>query len=160
MRGLGWIAVLFGLAACSRPAPDTRGTDEHTIREMEAAWSKAAEAKDLEKFLAFYAEDAVYLPPNQPALNGWNNIGGSLLTVFKDPAFWLTFQTRHLEAARSGDVAFTYGVYSMTFTGAKGERVSDTGKYMTIWKKQFDGRWKAAFVMYNSDLTAPRPAGK
>ena len=160
MRPLAWVALLAGLTACSRPAPDTRGADEHLIREMEAAWSKAAEAKDLEKFLAFYTEDAVYLPPHQPALNGWNNIGGSLLTTFKDPAFWLTFQTRHLEAARSGDVAFTYGIYSMTFTGAKGKHLSDTGKYMTIWKKQFDGRWKAAFVMYNSDLTAPRLAGK
>ena len=158
MRRLG-LAALVWLAACGpRPAPDTRGADERIIREFELAWSKATETRDLEKVLDFFAEDAVLLAPNRPPLNGWKEIGGALLPVFKDPNFWLTFQIRRVEAAHSGDLAYTYGVYSMTFSGPKGQRLSDTGKYMTTWKKQTDGRWKAAFNMYSSDLTTPRPA--
>jgi ketosteroid isomerase-like protein len=155
---LAAVAAVLSLTACgSREAPDTRGADEKTIRGRETAWSKAAETKDLENYLAFYAEEAVSLPPGRPALSGWNEIGGAVLPLFKDPAFWLTFQTRRVEAARSGDLAFTSGVYAMTWTGDNKRPVSETGKYVRIWKKQFDGSWKVTLDIYNSDLLAPRP---
>jgi ketosteroid isomerase-like protein len=37
-----------------------------------------------------------------------------------------------------------------------GTPVTERGKYVAIWKKQPDGRWKAAVDTFNSDLPASR----
>src|SRR5215470_11293779 len=37
---------------------------EQKLRDLDAQWSKAAAAKDLEQTVAYYSEDAIVLPPN------------------------------------------------------------------------------------------------
>jgi hypothetical protein len=44
-----------------------RAADEAAIRAASAAWSQAATAKDLEKAVSFYADDALILPDKAPA---------------------------------------------------------------------------------------------
>ncbi len=54
-------------AACQTQAPpDTRTADESALRDLDAQWSKAAAAKDAEKTVSYYAENAVLMPPNAP----------------------------------------------------------------------------------------------
>lgn len=38
---------------------------EQTLRDLNAQWSKAAGAKDLDKTVSFYSDDAIVFPPNQ-----------------------------------------------------------------------------------------------
>lgn len=47
---------------------------EKAVRDADAEWSKVAAAKDLDKTGAFYADDAVILPPNQPAVTNKDGI--------------------------------------------------------------------------------------
>ncbi|HTT65113.1 MAG TPA: hypothetical protein VMG35_24850 [Bryobacteraceae bacterium] len=43
-----------------------------------------------------------------------------------------------------GDMAYTQGAYTMTMTDpASKKTVNDKGGYVTIYKKQADGSWKA-----------------
>src|SRR5882724_5513695 len=47
--------------------PDNAGTmrpAERILRDLDAQWSKAAAAKDLEQTVGFYSDDAIVLPPN------------------------------------------------------------------------------------------------
>src|SRR5262249_14520331 len=37
---------------------------ERILRNLDAQWSKAAAARDLERTVAYYSEDAIVLPPN------------------------------------------------------------------------------------------------
>jgi ketosteroid isomerase-like protein len=41
-----------------------------------------------------------------------------------------------------GDLAVETGAYEMTLVPKKGPEVTDTGKYLTVWRKQPDGSWK------------------
>ena len=59
-----------------------------------------------------------------------------------------------VEAASSGDLGYLYGTYDMSFDGPKGQRISDRGKILEIWKKQPDGSWKCIVDTWNSDLPA------
>jgi ketosteroid isomerase-like protein len=44
----------------------------------------------------------------------------------------------------------------MTMSGPKGTKpITDKGKYLTVFKKQADGSWKAVADMINSDTPAP-----
>src|SRR5262245_47575236 len=65
------VLALF-ITSCSQPqpAPDTRVADETALRSAEAAWSKAAGAKDLNATVAFYADDGPLLAPNAPIASG------------------------------------------------------------------------------------------
>ena len=50
------------------------GADEKAVRDTDEQWSKVAAAKDLDKTVSFYAEDAIVLPPNQAAVTAKDGI--------------------------------------------------------------------------------------
>ncbi len=63
----GCTALLsFALACQTQAPPDTRAADESALRELDAQWSKAAGAKDVDKSVSYYAADAIVLPANAP----------------------------------------------------------------------------------------------
>lgn len=64
----------------------------------------------------------------------------------------LPWQAAKVEVSRSGDLGYTIGTYEGTWTPPKGEAVKDRGKYLEVWKKQADGKWKCVADMYSSDL--------
>ncbi len=145
-------------AACAPPEPaDTRAQDGAAIRALETAWSSALQAKDVDKFVAYYAPDAVALPPNEPIATTPADIRKGISGLMALPGLSMTFHPTSVGVAKSGDVAYTYGVYDMSVTGPDGKPVTDKGKYVTVYKKQADGSWKAAVDTFNSDLP-PAPA--
>jgi len=156
--------VIIGLAlACqqqppSPSPPDTRAADERAVRDADAAWSKAAAAKDVEAYVGFFAEDALVLPPNAPMQTGQESIRKALSEEMARPGFALSWQASKAEASRSGDMAYTVGTCQFTVNDPKGKPVTDRGKYVTVWKKQLDGKWKVAVDIYNSDPPAPEAA--
>ncbi len=44
--------------------------------------------------------------------------------------------------ARSGDLAYETGTYTMTLSDAKTKPSTDQGHYVVVWQKQADGTWK------------------
>jgi len=61
--------------------------------------------------------------------------------------------------AKAGDVAYSYGTYASSATGPDGKPMQDKGKYVTVYRKQADGSWKAVVDTFNSDLPmTPPPA--
>jgi ketosteroid isomerase-like protein len=81
-----------------------------------------------------------------------------------DPAFSLQFQAMHVEVAKSGDLAYTHGAYTMVMTDPASKKVvNDRGSYVTVYKKQADGGWKAiqdAAISEGTPTPVPAPAGK
>ncbi len=152
------LAFMWGCAP--QAAPDTREADERAIREIEVAWSKAAAAKDVEHFMSVYADDASVFEPGSPTATGKDAIRKGLDAMFAAPGMSLSFQTARVAVSRSGDLAYTYGTYAMTMKDAKGKPVNDKGKYVTVYGKQPDGKWKAVADIFNSDLPAPAPPKK
>jgi uncharacterized protein (TIGR02246 family) len=149
---------LFALTiACTNTAvPDTREADIKAVKDAEAAWVKDVATKDVDKFASYYSDDASVLMPNAPIINGKDNIKAALKPMLADPNFALTFQSTRAEASKGGDLVYTVGTYSMTMSAPKVKKpITDKGKYLTVFKKQADGSWKAVADMINSDMPAP-----
>jgi len=147
---IGLVAIT---SACTSTAPDTRDADVKAVKGVEAAWVKDIATKDVDKFANYYADDASLLIPNVPIINGRDNIKVALNAVLSDPHFALTFQSTRAWASKGGDFVYTVGTYSMTTSAPKDKTaVTDKGKYLTVFKKQADGSWKAVADMMNSDL--------
>ena len=153
-----FVAILA--AGCSqqqKPAADTRAADEAAIRTADSTWSSATEAKQVDQHMSYYADDAAVLGPNAPMASGKPAIQKMITDMFAMPGFGLKWQATKVEAAGSGDIAYTMGTYDFSMNGPKGAPMADHGKYLTIWKKQSDGTWKVAVDTYNSDMPASRP---
>ena len=149
--------LLFALTtACTQaPPPDTHDADLLALKDTEAAWSKVMAAKDFEKSMSYYADDASLLISNAPAINGKDAIRAGFKPMFDDPNFALNFQGSRSEIAKSGDLGYTQGTYTLTLTDPKTKKpFTDKGKYLTTYKKQADGSWKVEADIFNSDLPA------
>ncbi len=60
-------------------------------------------------------------------------------------------------AAASGELAYTVGDYTLTLPGSEGaEPTVERGRYVTVWSRGEDGRWRAAF---DGSLAASRSEG-
>jgi uncharacterized protein (TIGR02246 family) len=151
------VAGLFGLtAACTTAAaPDTRQADIQAVKDVEVAWAKDSALKDPAKFASYYSDDAVGLFPGSPMVTGKDKIKAALTGMMADPNFSLSFQATQADASKGGDLVYTVGTYTMTMSDPKDKKpLTDKGKYMTVYKKQADGTWKAVADMNNSDLPA------
>jgi uncharacterized protein (TIGR02246 family) len=155
----GWLLFAGFLAACSTtpaPAPvaDTRDADLAAIKAVEVAWNKDSASKDADKWASYFTDDGSGLYPGAGILNGRAAIKAYMAPVLADPNFALTFQSTRMEAAKGGDMVYSQGTYSMTVTNQKTKKpVTETGKYLTIYRKQADGSWKAVADTFNSDST-------
>ena len=138
------------------PAAGTKGTDEQAVRDADAQWSKAAAAKDLDKTVSFYADDAMVLPPNDTAKTSkdairalWKDLIGSVTSV--------SWTATRVEMAKSGEMACLTGTYELTMN----DGTKDHGKYCEVWEKK-GGTWRCGTDIWNSDLpaTAAAPAEK
>jgi uncharacterized protein (TIGR02246 family) len=150
---LAVVGLLLALAACK--APDTTEADKKAVRDMEAAWQKAATAKDADAYVAYYADDAQVLMPNAPMFTGKAAIKETLKPMMADPNFALAQTPLRLEV--SGNLAYTQGSYKMTFSDIRGNKFEDEGKYLTVYRKLADGTWKAVEDTMMSDLPLPPP---
>lgn len=147
------------LCGCAAPAPpDTRAADEAAIRKLDADWVKAAQTKQVDAWVAFYGENTVVLPPNEKVATTKDAIRKSVGDLLGLPGLAITWQPTKVEVARSGDLAWLYGAYEVSWTEA-GKRTTDVGKNVEVWKKQPDGNWKCVLDTWNSDLPVP-PAAK
>jgi uncharacterized protein (TIGR02246 family) len=146
------------LGACSEtpaPAPDTSAADQKAIKDGEVAWASDWAAKDVDKIVSHYADDADVLPPGAPIMKGKDAIRTGLGAMLADKSLSLTFTTASAQVSKSGDLGYTEGTYAMTLTNPKTKKVvTEKGKYVTVYKKQADGTWKAIEDINNADAPA------
>ena len=134
--------------------PDTRAADETAIRKSVEEWSAAAKAKDAEKFASFYASDATLMFAGAPDVHTSASIRETIVAMMKDPAFALSFAADKVVVARSGDLAYETGTYTLTTTGPNKKPATENGHYVVVWRKQADAAWKVAIDAPISDPPA------
>jgi uncharacterized protein (TIGR02246 family) len=148
-------AMALTMTACN-DTPDTHDADVKAIQANESQWNQDFASKDPVKITAHYADDAVLIVPGTPAISGHDAILNSLKQMTSDPAMTLKFQATKVDVAKSGDLAYTEGTYNLTVTDPQTKQViNDHGSYVTTYRKQADGTWKAVADIASSDVPPP-----
>jgi ketosteroid isomerase-like protein len=148
------VFIFLLLFSCTALAADTTAI-EQALRDLDAQWSAAAGAKNLEKTVSFYSADAIVMPPNAPAATSSEAIRKGWQDLLASPGLVISWKTTKVEVAKSGDLACLSGTYELTMNDASGKPINDHGKYVEVWEKQSDGKWKCGTDIWNSDLSAP-----
>src|SRR5205085_5424103 len=118
------------------------------------AFGSAMSGNDMATVMTYYADDAVLLPPNAPAVHGKPAIEKFWSGMLATAKFGLTLTPDNILS--SGDLATEVGHYNLTITPpGGGASMQDKGKYSVTWRRQSDGKWRIAVDMFSSD-NAPR----
>src|ERR1700684_1662878 len=140
------VAVLVSIPALAK---DT-SSNENAIRALDAAWSQAAGAKDLDKTVSFYADDASLLPANAPIATGKDAIHAAWSQFMALPGYSLSFTPSKIVVAKSGDMVYEIGTFQSTLNDAQGKPAASVGKYVVNWQKR-GGQWKVVADIFNDD---------
>ena len=150
--GLASLLLFLGCNSTVQPPASTQAADEAAVRQTDENWSKAAQSKKVDDWVAFYSDDAVLLPPNDKKASGKEDVRKGIGELLMLPSLALSWKPAKVEVARSGDLAYTQGSYQLSYTDPHGKPMTDQGKTLEIWKKQADGNWKCVADMWSSDL--------
>ncbi len=126
-------------------------SDEATIREAFDRIIEIMEAGDVEAVAEIWADDAVILPPGQPAKVGKETIANWYRDVLGSQ--FIEYEGHSVEdVVVTGDVAFSRAeVRGRVVSKCCGEPREFNNKAIHIWIRQADGSWLVARAMYNAN---------
>lgn len=152
--------TLAALSACNQAAPPAPpkadpAAVEKEIKAQAEAWNGFTATQNDSAIGELYAEDAVLMPPNQP-----RQVGRAAIRQFW-AGLWVIkptvhFTTDKVVSSEAGDVAVEEGTFTLSYAGADGKPIDDTGKYIVIWRKTDKG-WKVVRDIFNTDLPPAAP---
>jgi uncharacterized protein (TIGR02246 family) len=145
-------ALSCAVLAC-QPAPaKLSDADIAAIRASADSFAANALARRDSANAALFAPNGVFMPPNQPAVEG----RAAIQAWFGAFPAMSEFTLQLVEIDGRGDVAYVRGTYALTIAAAgRTPAMSDHGKYLEIRRRQADGRWLTALDMFNSDVPLP-----
>ena len=159
---LGAAALVVSVSACQKyeskaggneaaaPAANA-GAITDAIKADEKKWNEDFKAKSLDGLLSHYAPDATAVFPGSASVTG-DALRKAYEDALKDPGFDVSFSSEKVDV--SGDLAYARGHFTEKYTDPNTKAVaSNSGSYITVYKKQADGSWKVA-----EDFTAVEPA--
>lgn len=156
---IGAAAVALTLGGCNKTGAagaSDAATVQSAIKADEKKWNEQFKSKDMEGLLSHYADDAYFIAPGVKAANGAMAIRKAYADGLADKNFNISFASDKIDVAASGDMAYARGHFSEKYTDPKtGSATSVGGSYLTVYKKQQDGSWKAV-----EDLAAAEPGSE
>ena len=154
-------ALAMALGGCDKAAGG-KGADADSVKKAiqadEAKWNEQFKSKDTEGLVGHYADDAFFAAPGVAGTSGSTNIRQVYATASTDPAFEIHFKSDKIDVSKSGDMAYARGKFDEQYTDPKtGKVMSDSGSYITVYKRQDDGSWKAVEDFASADPGTTKP---
>ncbi len=139
-------AILFFLVVIYTTSCETKIKSklelEAEIYKAEDDFKNLSQTKGIaEAFYTFADENAVIKRENDTLIRGKE----SIKQYYSDPKFqkaFVTWKPDFVDVSKDGEMAYTYGKFTWTFTDSLGNKNNFKGLFHTVWKKQKDGSWK------------------
>jgi ketosteroid isomerase-like protein len=142
------VSVLILFSACSQQEKMDQ-LKEELLKTDKAFSSRSKEVGNHKAFLEYAAPEAVLLMQNHIPIIGKREIR-EYFDSQSDTVYTLTWKPSYARIAESGDLGYTYGIYTMKTK----EKPYDTyrGTYVSIWEKNKKGKWRFVLDSGNSGL--------
>ena len=125
--------------------------EKEKIKQTDIEFSLVSKEKGMkEAFLSFIDENGALLRPYMMPVTGYDNVRKFLEEGNTD--FTLTWEPLFADVGTSLDLGYTYGIYELTYKDEAGAMQTRKGTYVSIWKKQSDGKLKFVLDTGNPGL--------
>ncbi len=152
MKTLKLTALVLFLLLFTTTAWADQEADIKAVRKVLEDYSEFNLAGDAESWAALHAPDVVKLRQGKPPLTSWDELyEGKLKTVAARKVVSYDLEIKEIEII--GNRAYTWGVYDVELELIKsGDTVMAEGKFLTLYRKEPDGRWVITHDMSNSSV--------
>jgi len=156
MKAMSCAVLLFSLvgAACVAEVATARPDAESARAELlqtDREWAAlVASGSSVDEIVAYWTDDARVLSPGEEPVVGKDALRHMVTSSFEIPGFSIMWEPEEVHVAASGDVGYTTGWNRMTFSNEHGEQVVQRNRYITVWRKEADGRWRCEYDMWNA----------
>lgn len=151
MRFILALCVAVSLCACGDGNHRARSVEE--IRSAEAQALRDWNARDVNRVVERYADQAMVKFVPSRAMIGRQAIRSGTAPFLADPNFQISFGGEDVRVRQSGKLGSTSGSYSVRYTDpATGKAALESGTYVTVWERQKDGQWRVV-----EDITSANP---
>jgi ketosteroid isomerase-like protein len=159
-------ACLTFLTACTaaaqvaaRPAASVQAAPSSSARaaataarsallRADATLSASNDSLGAEGFAGGLADDAVYLYPGAPVMQGRGTVRAFLAAQPATAPRVLRWQPLHAQLSADGAAGYTFGVTMVSMPARNGGgQVVRFGQYLTFWRAAGDGHWRVAASM-------------
>jgi ketosteroid isomerase-like protein len=132
--GIFLIAIIF--TGCPSNQVNKEASWRNEIIKTDNDFSSMSSTMGMKKaFIEYMDDDGILLRPDHPPIIGANAI--EYLTEQNDTSYTLTWNPSAAQVSASGDLGYSYGIYNLQLQDSTLQ-----GTYVSIWKKQKDGKWK------------------
>ncbi|HSD68416.1 MAG TPA: DUF4440 domain-containing protein [Woeseiaceae bacterium] len=136
---LALIVVLF----LPPVAPADDASVQREVICAETGFSRAAEARDLRRFLDFIDPDARFA--NATVARGKDEIAAAWAPFFAEDGPAIRWRSAITEVSADGNLALSRGPYRSIRDTVDGARTESWGHFISTWRKTADGRWLVLF---------------
>ena len=149
--------LVVGVACGTAPSGDAASTTKtlSELRTADSTVSTAIAARDAERTATHYADDAVLMPVAEPIVEGRAAILEEWRHVFGIPGYASNSRLVASAVSAAGDLGYTRGTYESPMLGIGGKPVTERGKWVSVWKRGIDGKWRIVLDIYNTDAPPP-----
>lgn len=132
------------LSACnSDTSEDSMEKWKNEIVQTEKKFAEMVAKEGIPKAFLTFAADDVVVKRGKKLILGIKALEDSYeVSNPSSSIVTLTWKPDFVDVATSGDLGYTYGKYVYTATDSIGVKSIDSGVFHTVWKRQFDGKWK------------------
>jgi ketosteroid isomerase-like protein len=154
MKSLTWLSSVLLLFALLLTGCDQAGRQKLLVDELmqvDRDFARLCVEKGAsESFLTYIDDSCVILRPNRLPVKGREKI--TEMYSNPDTSMTLNWEPLYADISSSGDMGYTYGIYTIEMDSPEGTTVTKEGTYATIWKKDKGGKWKFVLDTGNQGL--------
>jgi len=144
---LAVVCLAGGAASAQTNSP--RQIAEAAMMQADRDFDRAAADRDMDRFLALVSEDAAF---DSADGRGREAVKKAWMPFFEPDGPTLRWSPTKGESLVGADVGYTVGTWERHAKDARGNDAVRRGQYLTVWRKDKDGAWRATF---DTGSTAP-----
>lgn len=125
-------------------------TMQRDLMEADRTFAAETTERGLAGWLAWFDQDAAVFPRDRGVIRGMDRIRAFYEETGFDPA-GLQWQPERAVVSVDGTLGMTYGSWVVVDPAEDGTPALARGKYMSVWRKGEDGKWRVVADMGSTD---------
>jgi ketosteroid isomerase-like protein len=131
------------------------------LLKRDAEWAQlAAEGRDVDRVVSYWADDAQVIEPGQPIYAGKAAIRAYVAASYKIPGFHIHWVSEAPRFSSDATLAYMPGADEMTVPGPDGQSVTIHTRGISVWRRDPDGVWRCVIDIANEAPPTASPSAQ